>query len=299
MTFVISVEKKVLKFMISFSGKSKVYGILGDPVAHSLSPLMQNRAFSEHHIDAMYVPFHVLAGDLSTAVNGLRALNVAGVNVTIPHKETIFPLLDHVDVAARLIGAVNTVVNRNGALVGYNTDASGFMRSLSHDLAFVSEDRNVVLLGAGGACRAAAVGLASSGVKSMAIANRNQARAEKIINDLESHFPSVCFTASELNDNDYLRTLSAADLIVNTTSVGLHGEEVNFLPLEDIKGSALIYDMIYSLSETPLIKNARAMKLFCAGGLGMLAAQGEDAFFLWTGIRLPAGFMQQFLAKGS
>ncbi len=284
---------------MSLSGKGHVYGLLGDPVSHSLSPWMHNHAFKTHKVDAVYVPFHVLAGDLSAAVDGLRALNVAGVNVTIPHKETILPLLDHVDATARLIGAVNTVVNQDGAMVGYNTDASGFMRSLSHDLDFVPEDRNVVLLGAGGACRAAAVGLASAGVKSIAIVNRHRTRAEKIISNLSSHFTSVYFTANTFNDNCYLRTLSAADLIVNTTSVGLHGEEVNFLPLEVIKGSALIYDMIYSLSETPLIKNARAIKLLCAGGLGMLTAQGEDAFFLWTGIRLPAGFMQQFLAKGS
>ncbi len=284
--------------MISLSGKSKVYGILGDPVAHSLSPLMQNHAFQEQKIESVYVPFHVLPGNLSAAVRGLRALNVAGVNVTIPHKETILPLLDKIDPSAKIIGAVNTVVNNSGVLTGYNTDATGFIRSVRYELSFQPEGREILLLGAGGACRAVAVGLAAAGVKSIIIVNRHRGRAEKIINDLAPHFPSVQLSAVDYNDNSYLDVVSRADLLVNTTSVGLSGEEINFLPLEHIKGSALIYDMIYSLSETPLIKSARSLGLSCADGLGMLAAQGEDAFFLWTGVKLPAGFMRQFLVSG-
>ncbi len=283
--------------MVSLSGGSKVYGILGDPVAHSLSPLMQNRAFLEYGIDATYVPFHVCSNDLPSAVVGIRALNVAGVNVTIPHKEAILPLLDHVDPTAQLIGAVNTVVNRDGVLFGYNTDASGFMRSVSQDLPFDAKNSHVVLLGAGGASRAAAVALASSGVTSITIANRHQGRAEKIISDLIDHFPQVLFSAIDYNHDRYLDSLPLADLIVNATSIGLHGEDLKFLPLERIKGSALIYDMIYSLSETPLIKKSRARKLFCADGLGMLAAQGEDAFTLWTDIALTNGFMLQILSE--
>ncbi len=282
---------------MSISGKSRIYGLVGDPVAHSLSPLMQNHAFKMHNIDAVYIPFHVLPDDLPSAISGLRALNVAGVNVTIPHKEAIIAFLDQIDPEAQLIGAVNTVVNNDGTLVGYNTDASGFMRSVCTELNFIPEGRDVLLLGAGGASRAAAVALASAGVKSMTIANRGQARAEKLINNLMSHFPSIQFSAVDYNDNRYLKAISVADLIVNTTSVGLHGEEINFLPLENIKGSALIYDMIYSFSETPLIKSARSMRLTCINGLGMLAAQGEDAFFLWTGIRLPTDFMRQFLGR--
>jgi len=284
--------------MISLSGKSKVYGILGDPVSHSLSPLMQNHAFVTHHLDAVYVPFHVLPDNLPVAVRGLRALSVAGVNVTIPHKETILPLLDEIDPSAKMIGAVNTIVNTRGVLTGYNTDTTGFIRSARHELSFQPEGREILLLGAGGACRAVAVGLAAAGVTSIVIANRHRTRAEKIINDLMPYFPFVQFFVVDYNNNSYLDAVFRADLIVNTTSVGLHGEEINFLPLEHIKGSALIYDMIYSLSETPLIKSAQSLGLSCADGLGMLAAQGEDAFFLWTGVKLPAGFMRQFLVSG-
>ena len=284
--------------MISLSGKSRVYGLLGDPVAHTLSPLMQNHAFHSHNIDAVYVPFHVVPNNLSAAVVGLRALNVAGVNVTIPHKEKILSLLDQIDPAAQFIGAVNTVVNNNGTLVGYNTDASGFIRAIQLELNFLPEGGKVLLLGAGGACRAAAVALATAGVKTLTIANRHQPRAEKLVKDLEDHFPAVQFFATNYQGKVFFDSFSSADLIVNTTSVGLHGEDVNFLPLENIKCSALIFDMIYSPTETPFIKRARSLGFVCAGGLGMLAAQGEDAFFLWTGIRLPSGFMRQFLVSG-
>jgi len=279
------------------SGTSRIYGLLGDPVAHSLSPLMQNRAFQAQHIDAVYLPFHVFPDDLSEAVSGIRALNIAGVNVTIPHKEAILPFLDKIDPAAQLIGAVNTIVNRDGVLIGHNTDASGFIRSIRQELKLTLEGCDVLLLGAGGACRAAAVGLALAGVKSIFITNRHLDRAEKLIDDLMPHFPAVGFSAVSYDKDRYFKVLPRVDLIVNATSIGLHGEIINFLPLERIKGSALIYDMIYSFSETPLIKDARSRKLLCTDGLGMLAAQGEDAFFLWTDVRLAAGVMRKFLTE--
>ncbi|MCK5825488.1 MAG: shikimate dehydrogenase, partial [Desulfuromusa sp.] len=217
---------------MSLSGNSQIYGLLGDPVAHSLSPLMQNQTFQKHHIDAVYVPFHVTPKDLPAAMSGVRALNIAGVNVTIPHKEKIIPFLDQMDPVAQLIGAVNTVVNSNGTLIGYNTDASGFMRAVQQELNFLSKGRDILLLGAGGACRAAAVALASAGVKSIIIANRQQNRAKDLINDLIPHFASVQFWCVDYNDNEYLKVLSRADLVVNTTSLGLQGEEISFLPLE-------------------------------------------------------------------
>jgi len=279
------------------TGKSCVYGILGDPVAHSLSPLMQNYALQHHHIDAAYLPFHVLPHDLAKAVAGLRAVNVAGFNLTIPHKETIIPLLDQVDSEARLIGAVNTVVNDRGVLVGYNTDSSGFIRAVEQELNFCPKGRTVLLLGAGGACRAAAVALAIAGAKSIIIASRDQSRGARVVADLVPHFATVLFSVTSFNSRNYLQALSVADLIVNATPVGLHGEDIDILPLDNIKSSALIYDMIYSFGETPFVKVARLGGFVATDGLGMLAGQGEDAFFLWTGVRLPTGFMRKFLKK--
>ncbi|MCK4501845.1 MAG: shikimate dehydrogenase [Desulfuromonadales bacterium] len=277
------------------SGDSRVYGILGDPVAHSLSPLMQNHALQQHNIDAVYVPFHVSPTNLPAAVDGLLVLNVAGFNVTIPHKEAILPLLGQVDPAAKLIGAVNTVVNKDGVLVGYNTDASGFIRAVREDLNFHPVNRKILILGAGGAARAAAVALATAGVKSIVIANRNQFRGRQFVDDLAPHFASVSFAVVNYSDSEYLDALSEADLVVNATSVGLRGDDVNILPLESIKSSALMYDMVYSFFETPFVKVARSAGFTCVDGMGMLAAQGEDAFFLWTGVRLPAGFMRNSL----
>ena len=277
------------------SGKTRVYGLLGDPVSHTLSPLIQNSAFQKHGIDAVYVSFHVQSGDLPAAVDGIRALDIAGANVTIPYKEAIIPLLDQIDPSARLIGAVNTIVINDGSLIGYNTDASGFMNSIIQELGFQPTGQNVLLLGAGGACRAAAVALASAGVKSITIANRSLMKAKDLTHTLSTHFSSVQFSVVSYRDERYMEILSTADLVVNTTSVGLHGEKLSFFPLERIKGGALIFDMIYSSSETPLIRSAHLAGLRCVDGRGMLAAQGEDAFYLWTGIRLPYGFMRQIL----
>ena len=279
------------------SGKTQVYGLLGDPVSHSLSPCMQNRAFHEHNIDAVYVAFQVAPKDLTQALAGLRALNIAGVNVTVPHKEAILPLLDRIDPTAGLIGAVNTVVNRNGVLEGYNTDASGFIRALNNEQQFSAKGKRALLLGAGGASRAAIVALATARIKSITIANRRPERARHLTAEFSSCFPGVTLQAVSYEDDQYIAALSAADLIVNATAAGLDGEEINFLPLECIKGGALIYDMLYSLSETPLIKMVRSFDLLAADGLGMLAAQGEDAFTLWTGVRPKTGFMRQVLEE--
>jgi shikimate dehydrogenase len=283
--------------MISVSGKTRVYGIIGDPVAHSLSPLMQNRAFQAQGIEAVYVPFHVTPEQLPAAVDGLRALGVAGWNVTVPHKEAVLPLLDEVDARAQLIGAVNTVVCQNGRLVGYNTDAPGFLHAVRDELHFEPPGKKVVLLGAGGACRAAVVALAEVQVAAITVANRSVARAEKLCHALAPHFPEVEFIPLAYSDPQYLSRLAEADLIVNSTAVGLAGEEISFLPLDCIKGSALISDMVYSVSEAPLIKKAHSLKFKAAGGLGMLAAQGQEAFRLWTGIELAPGFMRRFLAE--
>lgn len=280
---------------MNVSGKTKVYGLLGNPVAHSLSPLMQNHTFQEYGLDAVYVPFRVSDEGLPSAVMGLRSLNVSGFNVTVPHKENILPLLDRVDLSASLIGAVNTVVNQDGVLIGYNTDVSGFKRTLQEELNFSPNGKLTVVLGAGGACRAAVVALASSGVESIVVANRRMARAEELVATLAAHFPKVNFFSTDYENPFYIEHLALADLVVNTTSVGLRGENISFLPLECIKASALIYDMIYSLSETPLIKRARTFNLFSCDGLAMLAAQGEDAFALWTAIKPETGFMKQYL----
>ena len=277
------------------TGKTAVYGIFGNPVEHSLSPLMHNAAFAHCAIDAIYVPFHVTADALTGAVASLRALDIKGINVTIPHKETIIPLLDHVDPTARQIGAVNTVMNSNGRLIGYNTDSSGFIRSANQELGFSPPGKQVLLLGAGGACRAAVQALLAAGVQQITVANRNLHRAVDLITTFQIDETQQQLAAVAYGSTEFLQAVSRADLLVNTTSVGLHGEHLNFFPLENIKGSALIFDMVYSETGTALVRAARLRGVASIDGLSLLAAQGEDAFRIWTGERLPAGFMRQKL----
>jgi shikimate dehydrogenase len=279
------------------TGKSRVYGIFGDPIAHSLSPLMQNMAFRSLAIDAIYVPFLVTAEDLPKAIEGLRAQNIAGINLTIPHKEAVLPLLDQVDAGAALIGAVNTIVNQNGRLIGYNTDGLGFLRSAEQELDYHPLGSRVLLLGAGGACRAAVVALAAAQVTSICIANRSVERAERLRAELQFRCKSVSFKAVSYDQLEFQTSVEAADLIVNTTAVGLSGENIDFLPLEKIKPSALIYDMVYSKIETPLLRAAHSRGLRAVDGLGMLAAQGEEAFYLWTGKRPAAWMMKNCLQE--
>ena len=282
---------------MSLTGKRQVFGILGDPVAHSLSPLMQNQALRSLDIDAIYVPFHVPPERLPAAIEGLRALGVMGVNVTIPHKEAVLPLLDQVDPSAALIGAVNTIVNRNGCLVGYNTDGLGFLRSAEQELGYCAKQSRVLMLGAGGACRAAVVALADAQVTSICIVNRTRERAVRLVADLDSRYEKVTFTAASYGDASFPASVVAADLIVNTTAVGLKGESLDFLPIRNIKASALIYDMVYSRIETPLLRAANSLALRAVDGLGMLAAQGEEAFYLWNGKRPTPGMMRQCLKE--
>lgn len=280
--------------MSLLTGKTAVYGIFGAPVAHSLSPVMQNAAFKYCGIDAVYVPFHVHSDDISMAVASVRALDIKGINVTVPHKEAVIPFLDDIDPVAAVIGAVNTVVNRKGRLVGYNTDSSGFLRAAGDELGFNPLDQQILLLGAGGACRAAVYALLSAGAAKVTVANRSLARARTLVAAMpvqpHQRLLSVAYGTSE-----YFQELENAHLIVNTTSVGLYGEKLDFLPLENIKSSALIFDMVYSETGTALTNDATSRGLSCVDGLDLLAAQGEDAFFIWTKKRLPTGFMRSFL----
>lgn len=279
------------------TGKSKVYGIFGDPVAHSLSPVMQNAAFAHFQLDAVYVPFRVSPDDLPAAVTSLRALNIAGVNVTIPHKEAIIKLLDRLDPLAEQIGAVNTVVNYDGVLTGYNTDASGFLRSAQQELGFDPHGKKALLLGAGGACRAAVAALMSAEIGSVVVANRTLARARNLVSAFAGGTHGISLQGIDYHGPEFEQAVAEADLIVNTTALGLQGESLEFLSLEQVKPSASLYDMVYSLSGTPLVGAARAAGITCVDGFVLLAAQGEDAFYLWTKKPCPQQFMQHKLSE--
>ncbi|MEZ4600203.1 MAG: shikimate dehydrogenase [Syntrophotaleaceae bacterium] len=280
---------------MTLSGTTRILGIFGDPVAHTLSPLMQNAALRQTGIDAVYVPFHVKAEELGDAVRALRVLNIWGVNVTVPHKEAVCEWLDEVDAEARLIGAVNTIANRNGRLVGFNTDATGFLRSLRQDLNFDPCSKKILLLGAGGACRAALVALGQEGARHIHVANRTPERAEALVQEFAAVFQKTRLDYSGL-DSDALRVAAKdLDLVVNSSAVGLKGEAFTALPWQSFGPEVAVYDMVYALQGTPLVRAALEKGLRAVGGQGMLVCQGEEAFSIWTGRKSPDGVMKTAL----
>lgn len=271
-------------------------GIIGDPVAHSLSPIMHNAVIETLHLDYAYVPFSVSPDDLAAAIAGMRALGVAGFNVTIPHKSSIIPLLDRVSPEAELCGAVNTVQRENGLLIGYNTDGIGLLRSLQEDLDFDPAGKTVVLLGAGGAARGALASLCMKGVARVVVANRTTERGEALVDAFRERFPSVHFLLTSLESGPLTQNLKDADLLLNTTSVGMKGSSFEGLSLAGMRSNASVYDMVYSPPETPLLAAAGKCGLQWANGMGMLAAQGEEAFRIWTGVHPPKGLMKNILS---
>lgn len=275
-------------------GTTRVFAILGDPVAHSLSPQMHNAALQALGIDGIYVPFHVTPEQLTAAVAGVRALQIAGLSVTVPHKERIIPLLDDIDPAAQRIGAVNTVVNRQGRLIGYNTDAPGFLCALCDTLDFFPRQKNIIMIGAGGAARAALVALAQEGAETIVVANRSLDRAVTLTENYRKTFPDCQLVATELYGDSIDTFLSRADLLVNTSAIGLQGESFPPSHLAALNPAAAIFDMVYTrtTTSTPLVIQGKYAGHRVADGRSMLLAQGKEAFALWTGASPPAGVME-------
>jgi len=266
----------------------KIVGIIGYPLGHSVSPAMHNAAFRELGLDYEYVPFEVEPADLPEALPGLRAIHVAGFNVTIPHKENIVPLLDDVTKLARTIGAVNTVVNQDGELTGYNTDGPGFIESLKEDAGFEPGGKKVVVLGAGGASRAVAIMLAETGAASLTISDVIEDKARELAEYADGLSRTKCGWAKP--DSLLLKSeIEGADLLVNTTPLGMH-PEVNRSPLPEkmkLPRALVVYDLVYNPAETKLLKTAKASGCKAVSGLGMLVRQGALAFTVFTGEEAP------------
>jgi shikimate dehydrogenase len=278
------------------NGKSKVLGIIGHPVGHSLSPVMQNAALGACQLNYVYVPFDVHPDNLASAIMGLRSLGVVGFNVTIPHKSSIIPFLDSLDVSAQSASAVNTVKNEEGRLVGYNTDGDGLVRSLAEDLDFLPGDGDIVVIGAGGAARGAIASLCRAGTGRIIVFNRTPANAFEMVENLGlgRTDTEILIAADELELKFYMKK---AQLLINTTSVGMNHEMLPFVELADLPDNAKIYDMVYAPAVTPLLHQAGEIGLRAANGLGMLAGQGELAFQIWTGILPPSGLMKSCLVS--
>ncbi len=277
-------------------GKTRVVCIIGNPIRHSLSPFMQNAAFSASHLDYVYIPFAVNPENLEQAVTGLKALGVCGFNVTIPHKTNIIPFLDRLDESAEAAGAVNTVKLCGHSLIGYNTDGEGLVDSLASDVGFSPGTEHILVIGAGGAARGAIAALCRSGAKSICICNRSLERARVLMRDMNIRYPDTNIDVISLNQVS-AEHLHSTFLLLNTTSLGMNGERIENINTACLPEHAKVYDMVYSHSGTPLVKEASAAGLHAVNGLGMLVAQGERAFEIWTGLKPPEGVMRRALVS--
>ncbi|MBV9691135.1 MAG: shikimate dehydrogenase [Ktedonobacteraceae bacterium] len=281
------------------SDKRRV-GLIGDPVAHSYSPRLQQAAFDALGIAAYYELWQTSGVQLPMRVQSLRNVDCFGANVTIPHKKAVLPLLDHIDPLAAHIGAVNTIVQRAGLLWGYNTDAPGLLLALQEHS--VGEGNNkatslqgytAILLGAGGAARGAAFALAGAGVERLLFVNRHLDRAQLLAVEVQQDYAGIVLCL----DDPSLLAAYPASIIINATPVGLH-EDSSPLPTEVLSRFApdtFIYDMIYNPAETSLLRQARARSLRAANGLSMLLHQGALSFTLWTGKEAPLDVMRTAL----
>ena len=268
-------------------------GVIGRPVAHSISPRFQQAGFDAESIDACYEAWELAPGELEPFIRGLCDENSLGANVTIPYKEAALRHMDGLDQTARFVGAINTIVNTGEALQGYNTDVTGFQRSLA-EAGFDPSGCHALLWGAGGAARAVAWALIWRGVSALTIVNRTAVRAGRLRHDLASASAGVSLRAMGADDASVADALRAADLVVQCTSVGLAGSanagELPFDP-DALQANALVADLIANPRETSLVKAARASGRPAIGGLPMLVYQGAAAFELWTGRAAPTAVM--------
>lgn len=278
----------------TISGTTGVYAIIGWPVAHSRSPQMHNAAFRALGMDNVYVPFAVPPDRLAEAVQGMRALGLAGWNVTVPHKTAIMPFLDECTLEALQAGAVNTVRNQAGRLIGHNTDGGGLVTALARDLDCRVSGLRIVVLGAGGAARGGVAALMAAGAGRITVVNRTRATAQRLVEQVRSRLPDIGLEAVEYAELS--RLLPDADLLLNATSLGLKGEKIGGLNLALLPATAKVYDMVYGAVATPLVQDALQRGLAACDGLGMLVAQGERAFEYWTGTAPPAGLMASAVA---
>ncbi len=265
---------------MNINTNTSLYGVIGDPISHSLSPVMHNAAFSDIGYDGAYLAFHVT--DLPSAISGIRGLGVKGISVTIPHKVTIMDLIDEIDEMAVNIGAVNTLVNKEGRLHGYNTDCLGAINALLEKTTI--KDKKVVMVGAGGAGRAIGFGILSQGGK-LTIANILEDEGTQLAKDLGVDY----YHLSEFNKLDY-------EILINTTPVGMSPDTQKMpVPSEDLKENAVVMDIIYNPIKTRLLAESENIGCITVDGASMFVYQGVAQFEMWTGKKAPYDLMRQIV----
>ena len=282
---------------IPISGTTSLVGIIGDPIQHTRSPRMHNAAFRALDIDWAYLPFHVTPERLKGAVGGMADLGFLGFNVTIPHKETILPYLDSLTPAAEVIGAVNTVTIKNGKLTGHNTDGEGFSLALHEAHRFKAERSRALILGAGGSARAVCDQLAREGLTHLRICARKPERATELAAHIHKHHPHCEAKTLAWSPLDHRAGINWAELIVNTTPVGMKKGDGSPIDTNGISPGHIVVDLIYAPPLTPLLSACEKLRARCLNGMGMLLHQGAAAFRLWTGKEPPVEIMRQTLTE--
>lgn len=274
------------------SGKTAIYGIIGDPVEHSMSPIIQNVALREMCIDAIYVPFHVKKSDLKRAVEGLVATRIRGFNVTTPHKVSIIRYLNSLDRNAEDIQSVNTVINRNGVLEGFNTDGIGALKAIKIKRL---HNASVLLFGAGGAARAIAHAYAPE-VIALRIVNRTLSKGKKLERSIRKKFKrNIKIEAVSLDDKRIAEYVRSADVIVNASLMGMNDK--NKLPVKAnwFQSRQVVFDIVYNPVETEFLRLAKSAGAGTVNGLEMLLNQGCCSFKLWTGLDAPISAMRRVM----
>jgi shikimate dehydrogenase len=274
-------------------------GIIGNPVRSSLSPAMQQAALRRLKLDARYLSFEIAPRQVPTVLRALPALGFWGINVTIPYKEKVLALLDEVDEEARAIGAVNTIVVREGRLLGHNTDAEGFRLALETEGRTGLPGARVLVVGAGGAARAVAFACLACGCRSLLIANRSGARARSLCRALRANFPAADVTAVATGGPAWACQVEAAGVVVNTTPLGGGPGDPLPVPPEALRRGQTVMDIVCKPRHTPLLIAAGAAGARTVDGLQMLLHQGALAFTLWTRREAPLTVMRRALASAA
>ncbi|MBT9138429.1 shikimate dehydrogenase [candidate division NPL-UPA2 bacterium Unc8] len=272
-------------------GTTKIFGVIGFPIEHTASPAIHNAAFAALGLDCAYLPLAVRPENLGRAVAGLSSLGIIGLNVTIPHKETVIACLDEVSEEARRIGAVNTVAIRSGKLIGYNTDGKGFVQALKEEGKIDIQGRRIVILGAGGAGRAVAVQSGLEGAGELIIFDKIAPRAKRLAADIGRNIPQL--RVGVISWDKIKFNVGKADILINATPVGMNAGDKLLIDPEWLLPRTLVFDLVYNPQETRLMQASRERGCSVVGGLGMLIHQGALSFELWTGKEAPLDAMRK------
>ena len=281
---------------MKIDSKTEIYGLIGNPVKHTLSPFMHNSAFRKLAINAVYVPFEVKESDLKTAIAGFKRKKIKGLNVTSPHKETVMRYLDRVDKEALLIGAVNTIVYSKGEYVGYNTDGRGFISSLREEFNITPKGKKFFVLGSGGAARAISFSLALRGASRIVLVDAIADKAANLASYITKKTGCESIAVS-LNSPGAGSLILDSDVLINATPCGMKKADIIPIDAKFIRKGLFVYDVIYNPPLTDLLKEARKKRAKAANGLGMLLNQGAISFNLWTGKKPPVKIMERALKK--